>query len=181
MSSAEINLLKRDVSSSRSFSLLEDRLRIAAWWSLVALFATGIVIGTLFFYLNSRSEQLNQQNTQLGQQINTQLVKEGILASLKSRADIARKALDVARPWGNLFPILTQIASQNQLLSLTVDETARVNIVLKLGSVDDAVNIVDNVIALAGQNTLHSPQLLSFTIKDDGSVQMGLSFVPVLL
>lgn len=172
--------MKRDVSSSRTFAELEDKLRLAAWWALIALFVAGIAIGTSYIYLTSRTDQLNATNADLGRQIDAQQVKEGILSSLKARTDIAKKALDAARPWGNMFPILTSIALPTQLKSISIDETAHVSLVLLLGSVDDAVTIVTNVISLAGQHVVRQPQLLTFVIKADGTVQMGISFIPVL-
>lgn len=172
--------MKRDVNSSRTFADLEDKLRLAAWWCLIALLAAGIVIGTSYFYLNAKTDQLNAKNADLGKQIDAQLVKEGILSSLKARVGIAKKSLDSARPWGNLFPILTSVALPTQLKSISIDETAHVNVVLLLGSVDDAVTVVTNVISLAGQHVVRQPQLLTFAIKGDGTVQMGISFIPVL-
>ena len=180
MSTAEINLLKRDGGSLRTLTDLEDKLHLISWWSLVALFACGIILGTAFFYLNARSDQLQAQNAQLGRQIDAQLVKEGILVSLRERSDVAKRALDAARPWGHLFPILSNIAQPLQLKSVSIDESARVSLVMILGSVDDAVTVVSNVITLSSQHSLRLPQLVSFVIKDDGTVQMGVSFIPTL-
>ncbi len=180
MSTSEINLLKRSGNTLRTLTDLEDKLRVIAWWSLVALLAAGIILGTAFFYLSSRSDQLQSQSAQLGRQIDAQLVKEGILTSLKQRADVAKNALDAARPWGNLFPILSMIALPTQLKSISIDESAHVRLTMILGSVDDAVTVVTNMIALSGQHTIRAPQLISFVIKADGTVQMGVSFIPTL-
>lgn len=180
MSTAEINLLKRVGGPARDFNDLENKLRLAAWWSLAALLGVGIIIGSTFFFLKARSGQMSSENTQMGGQIDAQVVKEGILVSLKERSDVAGKALEAVRPWGNLFPILIQIAPATQLKSLSIDETTRVSLLLSLGSVDDAVTVVTNVISLSGLHTVRSPQLLSFSIKDDGTVQMGVSFIPIL-
>jgi len=177
---AEINLLTRDLGSARGLPELEEKLQIGAWWSLVALLGSGIVIGALFFFLQAKSDQSNTYNRVLRQQIDAQLVKEGILVSLKERANIAGKALAADRPWGNLFPILNAITQVININTLTIDETGKVSIQLKLGSVDEAVTVVTNMLSLANQHTVRSPQLLSFAIKDDGAVQMGMSFIPSL-
>lgn len=180
MSNEDINLLKRDFTSGGVIAAIENKLRIAAWWSIISLLASGIIIGTLYVVLTSRAGLLEEDVKTTAQRINAQSVKEGILLSLIQRTDIAKKALDAARPWGNLFGILTRMAAPTQLHTLTIDEAGKVNVMFVLSSVDDAVTIVSNVIALTQQQILHNPQLVSFVIQPDGKVQMSLSFVPVL-
>lgn len=180
MTNTEINLIKRDVVSMQSFTGIEEKLRIIAWWFLVGLFGVGLIIGSLFLYLNAGIHQLENEETQLSRQIDAQSVKEVMLITLKERVGIAEKALAAARRWGNLFPILANLAQPVQLNSLSVEETGRVSLILKLASVDEAVTVVTNTINLSDQKIVRTPQLLSFFVKQDGSVQMGLSFVPVL-
>jgi len=181
MANTEINLLHRRVGpDEEGLAHLESSLKIAAWWSLIALLGIGIIVGTIFVVLSTRIQQLERGKAQLIQQINAQSVKEGILLSLKQRTIIAGKALDAARPWGNLFPMLTQITDSANYRSLTIDDAGKVSVQLTLTSVDDAVIAVSNIIALTQQGTVKLPQMLVFTASDDGSVQMGMSFVPVL-
>lgn len=180
MSATEINLLKRS-ASSRTFVELEEKLRSASWMALVALLIIGVAIGSAYFYLTNRSAQLSQRKQDLTRQIDTQIVKEGILVSLKERSTIAGKALDAARPWGNLFPLLPAVANPRLMKTLSVDEVGRVTLILGLPSIDEAVTIVNSLVSLTGTKKMRSPQLVSFLVKDDGSVQMGISFIPVLL
>lgn len=180
MSTLEINLLKRDAGSARAFSDLEQKFQIGAWWSLIGLLACGIIIGTTFFILQATSTRSISQNDRLRKQIDSQLLKEGILLSLKERTIIAGKALDADRPWGNLFPILSNLALQENIKSLSVDETGKVNLNLLFGSIDDAIVLVNNAVTLVDGLSIHSPQLVSFALREDGSVQLGLSFVPAL-
>ena len=80
MSATEINLLKRS-ASSRTFVELEEKLRSASWMALVALLIIGVAIGSAYFYLTNRTAQLSQRKQDLTRQIDTQIVKEGILVS----------------------------------------------------------------------------------------------------
>lgn len=164
----------------QSLTGIEVKLRTVAWWVLVGLFGIGLIIGSLYLYFNAGIHQLENEQTQLSRQIDAQSVKEGILMTLKERAGIAEKALGAARRWGNLFPILGQMAQPTGLNSLSVDEAGRVSLLLRLASVDEAVIVVSNTINLSDQKIVRIPQLLSFSVQQDGSVQMGLSFVPVL-
>lgn len=180
MSNTEINLLKRDAHTNEFLLSFEENLRVAAWWSLIGLLGVGIIIGTFFVVLSARAHRLEQDSARLGQQINAQLVKEGILLSLKQRTVIAGKALDAARPWGNLFPLLAQITGPSDLRMLSVDEAGKVSVTIKVYSIDDAATIVANIIALTEQGSLRLPQLLSFSVHETGEVQMGVLFVPIL-
>lgn len=179
MSNSDINLIRKDVSSSRKFSVLEEKLRLAAVWLLGGVFVTGVAIGTIYLYINFRVRSLEVTKANLTQQINLQSAKEGILLSLKERTSVAGKALEVAKPWGKMFTVLQEIAPEEQYNSLTVDETGKVTTTLFLGSIDESVAIVLNLVRLVDERKLRTPQLLSFSLKEDATVLMGISFFPV--
>lgn len=178
MATNEINLLKRNTQAIGAMHDLEDKLRLAAWWSLVALFAAGILIGTAYMVLNARTSALENRNAGFARQINAQSIKEGILVSLLGRTQVAGKAVHAARPWGNLFPLLNTVSSEEYYRALTVDEAGKVSVQMKLDSVDQAVEIVNTMIDLNADQDLRFPYLQAFTIQDDGTINMGMTFVP---
>jgi hypothetical protein len=180
MSNEEINLLKRDFSSVGVTAEMENKMRAVAWWSLIALFVVGIILTSVYFLLSSRVNQLQGDIKNVSIQINAESVKEGILLSLKERSDVAKKALDAARPWGNLFPLLTRMAQSTQLHSLTIDESGKVSLLLMLPSIDDAVSVVTNIILMTQEKVLRSPQIISLIVQQDSMVQLNVSFTPVL-
>lgn len=180
MSNEEINLLKRDFSSVGVTAEMESKLRVVAWWCLIVLFAGGIVLTSVYFLLSSRVSQLQEDIKNVSIQINSESVKEGILLSLKERSDVAKKALDAARPWGNLFPLLARMTQSTQLHSLTIDESGKVSLLLLLPSVDDAVTVVTNIISMTQERVLRSPQIISLVVQQDSTVQLNVSFTPVL-
>ncbi|MEK7532915.1 MAG: hypothetical protein AAB542_00615 [Patescibacteria group bacterium] len=180
MSNSEINLIKKDASSFRKLAFLEEKLRIATGWFLGLLFVAGLTIGISFLVMSSRMKTLESRKIELTKQINLQTVKEGILLSLKERTGIAGKALDAAKPWGKLFTLLGLIASEANYNALSIEESGRVTANIYLGSIDEAVVVVSNTISLADEKMLRSPQLISFVFKEDGIVQLSLSFHPAL-
>ncbi len=181
MASSEINLInKRAVSGPMAvLTTLEPKIRMVAWWGLLGLLGTGVFLGLAFLFVSSRYRRLEEQKTQLTQQLRAASAKEGIVISLKQRITVAQKALDAARPWGKLFPLLEQIGPVNQFVTLTVDDTGRVNTIIEVQSIDEAVNVVSNAINLSANKALRSPQLLSFSLREIGTVQLGLSFIPI--
>lgn len=181
MASSEINLLnKRTVSGPLGIlTQLEPKIRVFAWWALLSLFGIGVILAVAFLFVNSRFQRLEAQKAQITQQLRSASTKEGIVISLKQRILVAQKALDVARPWGKLFPLLEQIGPVRQFVTLSVDESGRVSTIIEAQSIDEAVSIVTNTINLAGTKLLRSPQLLSFSLREIGTVQLGLSFIPI--
>jgi|GEM_PF-704502 len=181
MTNTDINLLKRSAASYGGIPhIVEDTVRLIAWWSLVAFFAVSIITGTAYLIVSSNIRSLEASNADLVRQINAQSIKEGIVLSLLQRSEIAGNALRAARPWGNLFPLLERITYQGYYQSLTVSESGKVEITYAVDSVNTAAMIVDTIIDLNTQNALKTPQLVSFIVEDDGKVSMGVSFVPVL-
>jgi hypothetical protein len=157
----------------------EGKIRAIAWWGLLGLLGTGIVLGTVYFVISGRFKSLETQRAQIASQLRLASDKEGIVISLKQRILVAQKALDVARPWGKLFPLLEKVDSVDHFVTLTIDESGRVSTILEVGSIDEAVTVVTNTLDLAGQRALRSPQLLSLSLRETGTVQLGLSFIPV--
>ncbi len=176
--SASINLLQQKLGPTREVAELEDKLRVAAVWALGAMVLCGVAIGSTYAYFSSSLASLQAEKARVARLINEQSNKEGILLSLKDRTGIAAKALDAAKPWGDLFPLLTQI-SGGGYKNVSVDEIGRVNAELSANSIDDAVNVVSNVLALADDRVIRSPKLNMFLIGDEGQIRYVISFVPV--
>ena len=179
MTDTQINLIKRDVGSMGQLSKLEDGLRMAALWFLGGLFVAGLAVGSTFFYLRAQTEKLEMQKLAVVKEINDQTKKEGLLLSLKDRIGIANKVLDAAKPWGKVFNVLGYIAYEGAFNSISVDDTGRVSTSLELGSIDETVDVITNIMALAGERSLRTPQMISFALRDDGRVQLTVSFFPI--
>lgn len=161
------------------FSRVEEMLRIVSLWSLGGLFMVGLIVGGAFLYLPVQTERIQAQRLTIAKEINIQNAKEGLLLSLKDRVGIANKALDAAKPWGKIFSVLSDIAYEEAFSTVSIDETGRVSTGLELASIDETVDVVTNIMALAGERALRMPQMLSFALRDDGQVQLTVSFYPI--
>lgn len=179
MNDTKINLIRRDVGKLREFTAIEDLLRRSTWWFLGGLLVSGVVIGGLFLFVRARVSQLEQEKARVVREINAQSTKEGLLLSLKERVNIASRALDSAKPWGKLFSMMQKISGDEFYNSISIEDSGRVQAVLNLPSVDEAVLAVTNMMGLSLERSLRSPQMLSFTLRDTGNVQLEVSFYPV--
>lgn len=179
MSASDINLLK-STDANRAISILDGKLRQVAFWSIGIMFGVGVLLGSAYFFVSYRTQVLNSAKVQVVSQIQAQSVKEGILLSLKQRISIVNKALKVAVPWGNLFPLLSSIAPLSTFNGVTIGENGKVVTSLVLPNVDSAVLVVQNVIAAHDAGSLRNAQMDSFSIGEDSTVQMALSFTPKL-
>jgi len=180
MPDTQINLIQKAAGGLHQFSRLEEPLRRASLWFLGVLFVAGLAIGITFTVVRSQIQQFEQTRARVVREINAQSVKEGILLSLKERTGIAGKALEAAKPWGKLFSVLSSLASEDAFNSISVDESGRVSTALELSSIDDTVTLITNTMNLAYDRQLRMPQMLSFAFREDGRIQISLSFFPIL-
>lgn len=177
MAKEEINLMKGLSNSRERLGPLELILTKLTWWALGGLFGIGFIIGAVYFFGLSKQQQLEAVKKQLRTLIQQDMVKEGLLVSLKQRSVIASKALEAAKPYGKLFPLLQTIAPQNYYTSLSIDDVGRSTVSLELPSVESAVSTIANVLVQTEEKTLRNPQMMSFYLKETGIVHLSLSFI----
>lgn len=177
MAREEINLMKGSLDSRGRLGPLELMLTKLTWWALGGLFSSGLIIGVIYFLGLSKHQQLEAVKNQLHTLIKQDVMKEGLLVSLKQRSVIASKALEAAKPYGKLFPLLQTIAPQNYYTSLSIDDVGRSTVSLELPSVESAVSTIANVLRETEEKKLRNPQMMSFYLKETGIVQLTLSFI----
>lgn len=180
MGNIHINLIHGEGGRLAGITRLEDMLRKIAWISLIVIFVTSLGVGFSYFFMSRSLKAFEANNERLTQGIHEQSLKEGLLLSLVDRTRIASRALSAAKPWGKLFTLLTQAAPEVSYRSVSVDDTATVTSIIELSTIDEAVMIVTNIISLAHDRLLRSPQLQSFSMQETGKIQMTVSFYPVL-
>lgn len=178
MSSTDINLIKTKTVGPFPLLALEERLRRVSWVVLLCLLVVGLIIGGSYVWVRQRYRSLEEEKVNLVRQINAGAIKEGILFSIKDRVELLTKVLAVVRPWGKLFPMLERIAPLPALSTVGVDEQGRVSLFLELASIDEAVSAVRSATQLVEEKLLRSPQLTSLSLGENGTVQVGLSFIP---
>lgn len=180
MSLLQINLIRRDVGRLAGLVRIEDTLRRIAWVGLLSVFVFGLIIGAGYIYAMRTLEATELRAGRLSRDINAQSAKEGLLLSLVERTAIASRALESAKPWGKVFAVLSQVAPSDSYNSVSIDGSALATSTLELSSVDEAVVVVTNIMSLTEDRLLRSPQILSFSMRENGIIQMTVSFHPVL-
>lgn len=176
MATKDINLLQKNGGSVRFISI-ERILTRLMWISLGIVCIAGVSIGSVYIVVSSQQSREDARKAALIGSIKEMATKEGILVSLQQRIAVASKALDAARPYGNLFGLLDHIAPSEYFTSLSIDDVGRSTVTLVIPSVDEAVTTVANVIIQFDEKKIRSPQLLSFALKESGIVQLSLSFI----
>lgn len=178
MANNDINLIKNQSQVSTHLGDYEKITQKTAWWGLLLFLIVGLLVGSIYFYARVSLSQLEAENNKLNQAISAQNIKEGILLSLKTRTEIAQKALESVRPWGLLFPLLLRIAPAQVYNSFTVDILGHVTTTMQVDSIEEAITITRSAIVLSEEKLIKNPQLSSLIIKDDGKVTFGISFIP---
>lgn len=177
MAKSEINLLNKASGNQATVVILEKILSKLTWGTLTVLCVLGVIIGSLYLYASTQQKRQDMRKAQLVASLKELASKEGILVSLKQRSAIAAKALNAARPYGELFPLLERIAPSEYFTNLSIDEVGRSTVTLTLPSVDEAVTVISNVLVQFDEKKIRSPQLSSFSLKETGIVQLSLSFL----
>lgn len=179
MAKDDINLLKTKTGLSPQLAALAEKLRVASLVALVFLLLLGIVVTSSFILVTSRYRALEAEKVRLSRQITADSHKEGLLMAVKHRAAIVEKALASLLPWGTALDMVERIALLSTISSVTVDEVGEVTILLKLVSLNDALNLVRSVMALTEEQALRRPKLTALSLQEDGYVELGISFLPV--
>lgn len=177
-----INLFSSKSNKSPIVQKYEDQLRFIAWIALIFLFTAGAIVGSTYGYVYYKTAQLTEGKQALTRSIAALSVREGLLLALKQRIQIVGNVGKYARPWGGLFPILAAISPAQQYSSLSIDEAGKVTVYLELQSIEEALITAHSVIDLAmgDARQLKNPQLLALIYREDGTVQLGVSFFPIL-
>src|SRR3989344_765335 len=93
-----INLIQANVQLSPQMEGIGDFLHRIGIWALGALIISGVVVTSIFFYLQNSETRLGDMKSQLTASIAQQTAKEGILFTLKQRAVLVDKMFGVQKP-----------------------------------------------------------------------------------
>lgn len=174
-----INLLKVRQQLSPQFVAYETHLRRAA----IGFFSISLVLGILSGagYFVSKFQVDNYVNTknQLLADIASQQQKEALLVSVRQRIGLVSKIFPTQLPWDEAISTVLSVAQPPELTTLTVDDKQRIQMVIKLNSVDEAVGAVAKIMQLTSEKKIRSPQLTSLILNKDASVELSVAVLPV--
>ncbi|MBU1326705.1 hypothetical protein KKB64_01395 [Patescibacteria group bacterium] len=174
-----INLLQKSKPLSPAWGLWESNLRkVSIVCLIITLLLSGSVGGYLFILVR-QYRSLDEQKTLLLQQIAENGQKEGLLTSFLQRLNSIRKVYATMKSRAVVLDTIDAIGSSTLPTSLSLDEGGKVAARFTAGRLEDAIDMVANIMASVDQKNIRQPFLDSLSLEEDGSVNMSVSFYQV--
>jgi len=172
-----INLIQTKTPVSPQMEMATVFLRKLSLWVLVIFVVSGTIVGGIFYYLRVRDQNETNVDQQLSQEISQSTIKEGLLLALKQRILLTNKIIAVQKPVNKLFDTVAAFIPLGQVNALSLDDNNTVLLTIHAQSMKDMISPVDALIQQIAARTLRSPQLVSLSFKDDGSIDVTVSFI----
>lgn len=175
----DINLIKTATEFSGEFMVLQERLRLGSVIATGALLLVGLILGGMYFFLQTRLTTLKAQESTLTSTLTKSSVKEGLYLSFKDRVSIVSKVMKLQMPHAGVLNSLRTIAPAGALSAFSVDEKNTVTTSITVSSVEDLGTFVANILKVAKSGGIKNPILEGVTLEKGGTFKMTLSFVGV--
>lgn len=179
MASNDINLLQAKTTLDPGEQALEEWLRMSALILLGILVVGGVLVGSAYWFLQTKYNALFGEKRRLTSAIASQAKKEALFLSVKDRVGVAQKVYTNRSSWSPVLNTITKITNVARLTSITVDDSKVVTITLTSPSLDDAIRLLNDIVQLTNQKQIRSPQLVSFQLDERGGLRVVISFMPV--
>lgn len=179
MKSSDINLLKAKTLLTPQMVAVEKQLKKTSLIILVFLVFTGMLFGMGYLVLRQKYEILFQKRQAAIAAISREIRKEGLLMSMKDRITNVKKVFDVQESWPGVFDLTARIVGSKKT-SFSINDTREIGLTIKTDSLEEAFVVVDQVLTEAKSQLLTHPVLGAVQYQKDGSVQLSLTFIPIL-
>lgn len=179
-SGKSINLFDAKVSLTPIWQVVEKYLLISRQYLLGFVLIAGIALMATYGVVLFRVKQLDADQKQLTQIIQTQQVKEGLLLALRARITSLKKILDVQFSVAPYIDTTLLLARPPELTSFSIGEKNTVQISVKLPTIEGAVSLVERVVKLVNENRIRNPNLTSLSVDKEGSIMMGITYSVLL-
>lgn len=180
VSGKSINLFDTKTSLTPVWQMVEKYLLISRQFLLGFVLIAGCILVATYGVVRFRTTQLDAEQKQLTQTIQTQKVKEGLLLALRARISSLKKIMDVQFSVAPYIDTTLLLSRPPLLRSFTIGEKNTVQISVTLPNIGDAVSLMTNVVKLVNDNSIRNPNLTSLSVDKDGSVTLGLSYSVLL-
>ena len=174
-----INLIRTKTTMSPQVGMVTALLQKLSLWALAVLIVSGIIVSGVFYALRIRQQQMVNTQQQLSQAIAQSTTKEGLLFAMKQRMALMNKILGVQQPVGKVFDTLSTFTTAGQITAVSLGDHNKVSLMIHAQAIADVVSITDALVGQTAVNHAREPQLVSFTLGQDGGVDVGLSFIAV--
>lgn len=175
-----INLIQTKTNVNPQVKAISDIIQKASYWAVGTLIIAGLLVGGIYAYLTFQGTSLRTQKDELVSQVTQDAKKEGLLLSIRQRIGVIDKVTANQKHIDKLFSVIDTVVPLGSLKSLTLDDSDKATFVAGVGSISDAVSMVDALLKQGENGTVSKTQLESFALSDISGFEISLSFVPTL-
>lgn len=172
-----LNLIQTKTNVSKELELLDTWISRVSIGSLILLMVSGVLVGSIFFFLRSREAQLVGQKSSLVADVSQETTKEGLLLAIKRRSTIVDTLIGKQKSFQEFFATLSRIAPAANLNSVSFDEQNKTVIVIHTDTIGEVLTIVDVLVKETTDQKIRNPELISLTFEREGGIQASFSFV----
>jgi hypothetical protein len=180
VSGKSINLFDTKANLTPAWQMVEKYLLLSRQYLLGAVLVSGVILMIIYGIVRFRSAQLDTDQRQLAQIIESQSVKEGLLLALRARISSLKKIMDVQFSVAPYIDTTLLLARPPLLRSFSIGEKNTVQISVSLPTISDAVSMMETIVKLVNENSIRNPNLTSLSIDKSGIVTMGISYAVLL-
>jgi hypothetical protein len=175
---SEINLLKPIYSQAETINPIQSEIKRFSFWGFMITVCLAVIILIVNLVISGTLSVLESSKTSLTNDLNRQKNKESMFLVMKSRIGIVDKALESGKPMAKMLVKALEIGQPPKLGSVNQDDQDRINLILNIGSVEEAVSMVATLVNQYNQKLNKNPQIDSFSISKTG-INLILSFMPI--
>ncbi|MDO8451439.1 MAG: hypothetical protein Q7S76_01055 [bacterium] len=175
-SSSTINLLKIQEDVSPEYESWIGRLTLVGYILLGITILFGILVGLLFIVLGQRMRGLSDQKTRLTNQLERQEKTEVTLRAFKHRIGVVDRVLESQVDWSRILDLVGQIGPSATIVGLDIQDNEVVHATFSLDRIDQAVSVAQAFGGVALREEFNDPKIQNFTVSEDGSVELSISF-----
>ncbi len=174
-----INLIRTKTSSSPQLEAIEASLKKTGYVGLIGFLSVSFVLVVVYLFFFQEKNRLQTIHESLTNQLIANSQKEAMYVSIKDRTNIVSKALTSQRPWTQLLDQITSFVQPPTLSDISVDDQGKITMSIKADSVDSMLQVINGIIAETQNNEIVNPQLVSFQLGKNDSIQSTISFFGV--
>lgn len=171
-----INLIRTTTSGPQLSGEASGVIQKITYGSLLALIVSGLIVGSVFLYVQSVERQRASEKQALVAEVAQNTSKEGLLLSVGQRSTVVSKLLKGARAIRPLFDQFSSIIPFELVQSLSADEGNRIVFSANVATISQMVAVVDALQKSAAQAQIINPELQSLSMSKEGGFIITISF-----
>lgn len=175
-----INLIRIRPGLHPTAVALLHPLRLGSLILFAIVVLLGIATALLHYFIKDQFAKLTQAEKQYTDSIISNKVREELYTAVKHRLSLVEKVQESQFSWSMVLDDIVSAIEPSMIQSLTVDDTQKISVNLKMQSVDQARKFIDTMALLTKERKITQTQLVSLSIDLNGEFLMIVSFIPVM-